>query len=79
MALIDREGGEGMDGDVDIRFWKLVRLRRQVEAMREDASYWRTRGRHDTAAEVERIVAHMEDVIRDLERTLAAIRKTPPA
>ena len=64
--------------DIDLLFWKVFRLRRQVAAMREDASYWRIRGRLDTAAEVERIAAHLEEVIRGLERTLAWFKRTPP-
>jgi hypothetical protein len=68
-----------MDDDIDFRYWELVRFRRQVVILREDAAYWRHRDRLETAAELERIATLMEDIARDLELTLPAFKRTPPA
>jgi hypothetical protein len=68
-----------MDDDIDFRYWKVVRLRRQVVVLRKDAAYWQHRNRLDTAAELERIATLMEDMARDLELGLPAFKRTPPA
>ncbi len=56
--------------DADVRSWQLDRLRQQAASLREDATYWRRRGQVDTAAELERVAALVDELIRGAERML---------
>ena len=46
------------------------RLRERVAAMRQDAKYWRRRGRRETALEVERVAAFVNELAEELVRRL---------
>ena len=50
-------------------------LRRRVVSMREDARYWRRRGRAETAVELERIASFVEVTVERLTASLELLKK----
>ena len=47
-----------------------ARLRERVVALRHDAAYWRRRGRRETAVEIERVAAFVDELTQELIRRL---------
>ena len=50
-------------------------LRRRVVSMREDARYWRRRGRTETALELERIASFVEVTVERLAASLEMLKQ----
>jgi len=48
--------------------WWLLHLRAQIASIRTDAEYWRRRGRFQTAAELSRVAAFVEEATDHRER-----------
>lgn len=50
-------------------------LRRRVISMREDARYWRRRGRGETARELERIATFVDATVERLAASLELLKR----